>query len=364
MEYRNFPKTNEKISVIGLGMSSLDPASEKNRMEALEYAFDQGINYVDMAAGYASAFESVGKAIKDRKEPIYLQVHFGADYTSGEYGWTTNLDRIKKSVAWQLGKLGRDYIDIGMIHCIDEMTDLETYKKNGVLDYILDLKEKGIVHHIGLSTHNPKMANAVLDLGLVDLIMFSINPLYDESRGDYGMGSHMERKRLYARCKEEGVAISVMKPFASGKLINKDLSNGDPILSRTGLIHYALDQDGVLVVLPGAKNKEQVKDILHYFEADENEKEYHPFLKEISNAKTNNCVYCSHCHPCPAGLDIVLINKYYDLYKAGDVLAKEHYLTLEKTAKDCLHCGHCNSRCPFHVDQMARMDEILKTFGI
>lgn len=75
------------------------------------------------------------------------------------------------------------------------------------------------------------------------------------------------------------------------------------------------------------------------------------------------CVCCKHCHPCPAGLDIGLINKYYDLSRLGDVLAKEHYLTLEKTASDCLQCGHCNSRCPFSVDQMARMEEIQKYFG-
>ena len=75
------------------------------------------------------------------------------------------------------------------------------------------------------------------------------------------------------------------------------------------------------------------------------------------------CVYCKHCRPCPAGLDIGLINKYYDLSRLGDVLAKEHYLTLEKTASDCLQCGHCNSRCPFSVDQMARMEEIQKYFG-
>ena len=75
------------------------------------------------------------------------------------------------------------------------------------------------------------------------------------------------------------------------------------------------------------------------------------------------CVYCKHCHPCPAGLDIGLINKYYDLSRLGDVLAKEHYLTLEKAASDCLQCGHCNSRCPFSVDQMARMEEIQAYFG-
>lgn len=75
------------------------------------------------------------------------------------------------------------------------------------------------------------------------------------------------------------------------------------------------------------------------------------------------CVYCKHCHPCPAGLDIALINKYYDLAMQGDKLAREHYLTLEKRAGDCIGCGHCDSRFPFHVAQSERMQSIRAYFG-
>ena len=68
-------------------------------------------------------------------------------------------------------------------------------------------------------------------------------------------------------------------------------------------------------------------------------------------------------HPCPAGLDVALIYKYYDLARLGDGLAREHYLTLEKRAGDCVGCGHCDGRCPFHVAQSSRMQEILAYFG-
>ena len=92
------------------------------------------------------------------------------------------------------------------------------------------------------------------------------------------------------------------------------------------------------------------------------------FLKAISGelepAKAaGRCVYCNHCMPCPAGLDIGLINKYYDLARVGDTLAREHYLTLETTASDCVSCGHCDSRCPFSVSQSERMREIAEYFG-
>lgn len=58
-----------------------------------------------------------------------------------------------------------------------------------------------------------------------------------------------------------------------------------------------------------------------------------------------------------------LINKYYDLAQAGDALAKDHYMNLEKTAQDCISCGHCDSRCPFHVEQGKQMQEIRAYFG-
>ena len=90
----------------------------------------------------------------------------GADYTTGAYGWTTNLEEIKKSVAWQMEKLQTDSIDFGFIHCLDEEKDLEAYQRNGVLDYLLEMKQKGVVRHLGLSSHTPALVERVLNLGL------------------------------------------------------------------------------------------------------------------------------------------------------------------------------------------------------
>lgn len=93
------------------------------------------------------------------------------------------------------------------------------------------------------------------------------------------------------------------------------------------------------------------------------ERDYSVIASLTPKDTKGTCVYCKHCRPCPAGLDIGLINKYYDLSRLGDVLAREHYLTLEKAVSDCLQCGHCSSGCPFSVDQMARMEEIQAYFG-
>ena len=213
MKYRVLPHGGESISILGVGASSIQASTEKEIRETIAWAVENGINYFDLASAEAEPFEAYGQALEGIREKVYLQIHFGADYTSGSYGWTTDPKAIARSIDWQLKKLRTDYIDFGFIHCIDEAADLEKVKKNGVIDQILRLKEQGIVRHVGLSTHTPELANLVLDMGVLDMMMFSINPAYDYQRGDYGIGGVDERMELYRRCEREGVGISVMKAF-------------------------------------------------------------------------------------------------------------------------------------------------------
>ncbi len=364
MQYRNLPRGGEKIGVLGMGSAVIGARPEEEIIATVRKAVEKGVNFFDMAGGHATIFEAYGKALKGIREQVYLQIHFGADYTSGEYGWTLQLDQIKRSVAWQLEKLQTDYIDFGYIHCMDERKDFDAYVQNGVLDYIKELKAKGVIRHIGLSSHSPAVTNEILDLGIVDVLMFSINPLYDYGKGDYAIGSSNERYDLYRRCEKEGVGIVVMKPFCGGQLLDGAQSPFGKALTKTQCVQYALDRPGVVCVVPGYGNQREMEEVLGYLNATDGEKEYSILGSFAPQESVGKCVYCKHCHPCPAGLDIALINKYYDLAILGDNLAKEHYLTLEKKASDCIACGHCDGRCPFRVAQSERMQEIARTFGV
>lgn len=363
MEYRKLPRGEEMLSIIGMGSSVIGEAKEQEIVRTVCAAMDAGINLFDLAAGHGNVFSAYGKAFAGRREQVYLQVHFGANYLTGEYGWTTDLAIIKEAVDNQLRELQTDYIDFGFIHCMDESSDFETYKKNGVLDYILELKEKGIIRHIGLSTHTPSVANEILDLGMVDIMMFSINPAYDYQHGDYGIGSSDERQALYRRCEKEGVGITVMKAFCGGQLLDAEKSPFHKELTKNQCIQYALDKPGVISVLPGVANEKELEEVLSFLEASEAEKDYSVIGSFTPDDSKGKCVYCKHCHPCSIGLDVALINKYYDLALLGDELAKEHYYTLAKKAGECVACGHCDSRCPFHVKQSQRMEEIKAYFG-
>ena len=83
----------------------------------------------------------------------------------------------------------------------------------------------------------------------------------------------------------------------------------------------------------------------------------------LSNITHDNCIYCGHCQPCSADIDISLANKYYDLARMGDELAREHYRNLKVKASACVECGQCDDRCPFHVNASQRIKKIAEYFG-
>ena len=362
MRYRTNQRTGDRISEIGLGSAYLYEAGVDAGVKALRRAVEGGINYFDLAAGDGSSFPIYGEALHDVRNNVMFQIHFGADYSRVTYGWTLDLDTVKRSIDRQLRELKTDYIDYGFIHCQDESSDWENYLKNGIYDYIMELRKVGVVRHVGLSSHTPSVIQHIMDEAPIDMLMFSVNPAYDYGHGEYANGGVEERTAVYRRCEAEGVGISVMKPFSGGQLLDAAQSPFGKALTQYQCIRYALDKPGVLCVLPGVRDIADVDVLLEYENQKEEVLDYSVIGSFAPLEATGKCVYCNHCKPCPMGIDVGLVNKYYDLAQAGDKLAAEHYRTLEKNAGDCVQCGHCDSRCPFAVKQSERMQEIAKFF--
>ena len=363
MEYRKLPHGEEQISVIGLGGGSL-PEEVDKAVEIVSAAIDAGVNFFDLAPSYQPPFYAFAKAFAGRREKVLTQMHFGAVYKGGKYGWTQDLDKIKEQIAWNFETLGTDYTDFGYLHCIDTHEDLDKSLAPGaVWEYMKLLKAEGKIRHLGFSSHEPGIARRLLETGLVDLFMFSINPAYDYQKGEYAKGEVAERLELYRDCEKSGVGISVMKPFAGGQLLDEKTSLFGRALTHTQCLQYALDRPAVLTVLPGVRSLEDLQTALHYVDSTPEERDYSVIGEFTPKSAEGICVYCNHCQPCPKSLNVGLINKYYDLAMAGDELAKGHYGKLPLHAGDCVKCGHCESRCPFHVKQEARMEEIARYFG-
>lgn len=367
MKYRQLPHgtEQERFSVLGLGMGGIQKNSDTEIEEIIRAAITNGINFFDLCAGGKNVYRPFGKAIADQRDKVFFQLHFGAVYNQkGEYGWSRDLSQIQETFAWELQMLGTDYADFGFLHCVDEDADFDELTEAGILNYIKEMKEAGKVRHIGFSSHTPSVANRVLDTGIMDLMMFSINPAYDLEQGDeYGIGSVSERFALFRRCETMGVGISVMKPFHGGKMLDKRTSPFGIAMTKYQCIQYALDRPGVLSVVPGVRNLADLSALIGFADATDSEKDYSVIGQFTPAAAQGNCVYCNHCQPCPAGIDIGLINKYYDLALTGDEMAANHYHKLSVNADACIGCGHCDSRCPFHTAQSIRMKKIAAYFS-
>ena len=366
MEYRKLPHGNEKIGILGLGMGGgLHKASAEEVQSVIEKAIDNGINFFDLCAAENSIFEPFGKAVKGCREKVIVQMHFGAVFNeNGEYEWSRDINRIKQTIDWELKTLGTDYIDMGYLHCVDEISDYEELINSGVLEYIQELKQQGVIHHIGFSSHTPSVSQYIMNTGLIDMIMFSINAAYDYEQGDeYGIGTVSERASLFQRCEKEGIGISVMKPFHGGQLLNAKTSPFRTAMTKYQCLQYVLDRPGVLTAVPGVRGMNDLNDLLGFINASAEEKDYSVIGSFTAEKISGSCVYCNHCQPCPAGIQIGLVNKYYDLSKIGDRLAAEHYKKLDTDASFCIQCGHCNQRCPFGVNQSKRMQEIHEYFN-
>jgi len=99
MEYRLLPhgNENEKFSVLGLGMGGIGKTSPDEIEKIIRKAIENGINFFDLCTAGAT-YAPVGRAIKDRREKVFLQVHFGAVYDeNGEYGWCRDFETIKST---------------------------------------------------------------------------------------------------------------------------------------------------------------------------------------------------------------------------------------------------------------------------
>ena len=295
----------------------------------------------------------IGKGIRDNRSHWYIQGHIGSTWKDGQYFRSRDIQYVRPAFEDLLQRLQTDYIDLGMIHYVDSEQDWAQIQHSDYLDYIMGLKKAGVIRHIGISSHNPKVAKLAAESGYVEMILFSINPAFDmlpasedidtmfaEEFSAELKGIDPEHAELYSICEQHDVGITVMKPFAGGRLFDAKRSPFGVSLTPVQCIHYALTRPAVSSVLCGYDTKEQVDQAVAYENASHEEKD---FASVIANAPLHayrgQCTYCGHCKPCPAGLDIGMINKFYDLATMQPEVpatVRSHYEALEHTASACI----------------------------
>ena len=380
MKLRRLGKTELQVSEIGFGGEWLERHPEEDGIDLIHYASAQGINILDCWMPDPKSRDIIGKGIKDNRRQWYIQGHIGSTWKDEQYFRTRDMKYVRPAFEDLLTRLQTDYIDLGMIHYVDSEQEWEQIQHSDYLGYVMELKNSGVIRHIGMSSHNPKVARKAAESGYVEMILFSINPAFDmlpasenidtmfAETFDAGLkGTDPDRAKLYRICEENDVGITVMKGFAGGRLFDEKRSPFGVRLSPVQCIHYALTRPAVSAIMCGYDTKEQVDQAVAYETASNDEKDYASVLSNAPfHSYRGECTYCGHCKPCAAQLDIAMINKFYDLATMQPEVpatVRSHYEALEHTASECIGCHACESRCPFGVPIAERMQKTTELFG-
>lgn len=380
MQYREIGKTGKQASVIGLGCEHLDRKPYSQVERTIHTALDQGINYMDVFMPGKEVRENIAKSLGAKRRDIFIQAAIGSSDIGQQYDISRDLPTVKRYFEESLRIFG-GYIDFGLLFYIDSEEDFSKVFDGGIARYAQQLKQKGDIGHIGFSSHKPDIATKVVETGLVEMMMFSINLAFDlspsdahvlESLGHNWQGEDLsgmdpQRVALYKLCESKGIGISVMKTLGASKIISSEHTPFSKPMTVSQCVHYALSRPAVYSTLLGCQSSEELIHAVQYLDASDEEKDYSEFLSILKDDFEGNCMYCSHCLPCPAEIDIASVNKFLDIALLNEnsipPSVEAHYRGLLHGGDACLACGQCEERCPFDVPIIENMQKAARLFA-
>lgn len=267
MEYRTLGRTGIRVSTIALGCEGFMHKTAEEVKADFDFAIENGINFVDIYSSNPDLRSHIGFALEGRRENFVIQGHLCTTWENDQYLRTRNPQKTIASFEALLKQLRTDYLDIGMIHYVDAEKDFHTVFDHEIIEIAQRLKAEGKIRAIGMSSHNPTVASMAVKTGLIDVVLFSINPCYDllppnedvdtlwaeESYTNALQNIDPVREQFYTLCEREGVGIDVMKVYGGGDLLDKENSPFGRAMTPVQAIEYALTRPGVAAVMVGCK---------------------------------------------------------------------------------------------------------------
>ena len=382
MKYRKLGRQGIEVGVIGLGAEHLENSSRETITSVLDVAMEAGVDYTDLFMASPDVRDHFGAALAGRRERMMIAGHLGATMKDGQYFRSRDTDHSERYFDDLLTRLRSDYIDVLMLHFVDNDADFDrVFGDGGLLELAKRLQKAGKARMLGLSSHVAPVSLKAVQSGEIDLLMFPINPAVDTLPGDLQIEAHWDdgtfeqlatekaalasdRQELYHACAVAGVAVVAMKPYYAGRLFVA----GNPssmVLTPVQCLAYALDRPGVATVVPGCRSADEMRAALAYLDSGEEERDYSSIHENPVWKLRGSCTYCNHCLPCPEGIDIGGVTRLADIagYQADETVITD-YEALPVAAASCTECGVCSDRCPFEVDVVANMRQAIEVFGV
>ncbi len=377
MIYKTFK--DKKLSALGMGCmrfpildGDFKKIDEKTTAEMFDYAIQNGVNYFDTAYMYHGGQSEliVGKLLKKYpRDSYYVADKFpGVDLSA--------FGRVEEIFEEQLQKVGVEYFDFYLFHCLCE-NNIEHYLdkdgKYGTCEYLMEQKRKGRIHHLGFSAHaNLETMRRFLEKygKVMEFCQLQINWLdwtYDDAAAKVEL------------LKEYDIPVWVMEPVRGGKLARlqpehearlKALRPDESVAAWA--FRFLQTKLDCTMVLSGMSDFEQVKENV------QTHCEHKPLSPEEMQVldgivtefmqKLTPCTGCRYCvEYCPQGLNIPSLLNTYNEYKFAldGVLAQRSVIRIAegKRPSDCLQCKACEEVCPQKIriaDEIAKFAELAK----
>ena len=346
------------VPKLGFGLMRLPKKGVAKDIEQfktmVDMFLDAGFTYFDTAYVYTGSEAATKKALVDRypRDAYTLCSKLNAHMLS------PTERAAKRQLSTSLKRTGAEYFDYYLLHVLMKK-NYQKYEDYHIWDFVKEKKAKGLIKHFGFSFHSgPELLDQILtEHPEVDLVQLQINYEDWENPKEHA-------RENYEVARKHGKSIVVMEPVKGGSLadppeeVKKLFKAYAPDMSYASwAIRFCASLDGVITVLSGMSNVEQMADNISFMKDFKplNEEEQEIIRKAqriIGNSKTVPCTACHYCTGgCPVGIDIPGIfsamNKQLGNGQMDEARAAYFEAAPEgRRASDCIGCGQCESACP------------------
>ena len=353
----------EKIGKFGFGLMRLPMIGDEVDIEQTKVMADMflksGFVYFDTAYGYINGKSE--KAIKDVLVDRYPRESFKIATKLPAWAGPKTKEEAQQMFWTSLERTGAGFFDFYLLHNLGEARS-QFFDDYDIWNFVMDLKQKGLIKHVGFSMHDSaaELEKILIAHPEMEFVQLQIN------YADWESGAVESRKCLEV-CQKYGKPVIVMEPVKGGSLaalpeaaeqVLKQLDSEVSIASWA--MRFAASLEGVMVVLSGVSDIEQMQDNLNTMTNFNplSAGEYAAIEKVqaiLQSFPTVPCTSCRYCvKDCPQNIPIpTILNAVNRVIVYGDVApAKGNYFfaTRDKgKASDCIGCGQCEAACPQHI---------------
>jgi len=323
MQLVRFGGTDLKLTKVGFGGIPIRRLSEDDAIRVIRHAIEKGINWFDSANGYDISENYIGKAIKhyDRKSLHY--------FTKSH---RRKPQEVREDIQLSLKRAQIDYIDLYQFHLVTSSELWQQMMDDGTVDVVIEEKKKGIVKHIGVSTHKLEPALEAMKHPEIETIQYPFNFIECEAA-----------VKVLAEAKKRDIGFISMKPFGGGLLDNASACIG------------CLMQHREIVFDPGFERIEEVDEVIKLVQertglTENDKKTIKKYKKELGDRFCRRCGYCS---PCEHGVNIVTLMNLKSIAKRLSekqlLDKKDNFYQAYESIDDCIECGRCELKCPYEL---------------